>query len=334
MEKKSANRKSPTRSGAKPNAASFAAGIAGIVIAAWLIYGTVTIDPFRWGLFVEELIIALCALLALRFLCVLRLPKWLSLVCIVLVPAAIAFVGSLSLPENPAAFERALCLAAAACFALLSAQQMDNKPDGVLLTALLIGVSLPILLGANTRMIDELQRALVMAGVFMTVLAVRQKTVLLAFLASAAFAVAGAAGLFAAFAGLGAGLGALLLSPKRARGSWTLAAVLMAALPVAVWFAARAMLPESSPLFAGNTAGAGVFAGIIRVHQMRALAVGLLLLSVRFFSRREDAALPVMLALAGCAAARLLPFVSAPDAWMDAFLLCSLCGVGVAKTAR
>ena len=93
MERKTANRKTPFRSGAKANAASVAAGIAGILIAAWLVYGTVTINPFRWGLFAEELIIALCALLALRFLCVLRLPKWLPLVCIVLVPAAIAFVG-------------------------------------------------------------------------------------------------------------------------------------------------------------------------------------------------------------------------------------------------
>ena len=330
MERKTANRKTPFRSGAKANAAS----VAGILIAAWLVYGTVTIDPFRWGLFAEELIIALCALLALRFLCVLRLPKWLPLVCIVLVPAAIAFVGSLSLPENPAAFERTLCLSAAACFALLSAQQMDNKPDGELLTALLIGVCMPILFAANTRMIDELSRALVMAGVFMAVLAVRQKTVLLAFLASAAFALAGAAGLYAAFAGLGAGIGALLLSPKRTRGSWTFAAVLMAALPVAAWFAARALLPEGNPLLAGNTAVAGAFAEIIRVHQLRALAVGLLLLSIRFFSRREDAALPVVFALAGCAAARLLPFIAAPDVWMDALLLSALCGVGVAKTAR
>ena len=108
----------------------------------------------------------------------------------------------------------------------------------------------------------------------------------------------------------------------------------MAALPVAAWFAARALLPEGSPLLAGNTAVAGAFAGIIRVHELRALAIGLLLLSIRFFSRREDASVPVVLALAGCAAARLLPFVSAPDVWMDAFLLCSLCGVGVAKTAR
>ncbi|NCB06082.1 MAG: hypothetical protein EOM69_11275, partial [Clostridia bacterium] len=146
--------------------ASLAAGILGILIAVWLIYGTVTIDPFRWGLFVEELIIALCALLALRLLCVIKLPKWVSLLCIVLVPAGIALYASLSLPEKPADFERILCLAFAACFALLTAQQMDNKPDGVLLTAILICVSVPILLGSQTNLLMELMRALVMAGVF------------------------------------------------------------------------------------------------------------------------------------------------------------------------
>ncbi|MDD4312130.1 MAG: hypothetical protein PHW41_06580, partial [Eubacteriales bacterium] len=166
------------------------------------------------------------------------------------------------------------------------------------------------------------------------VLAVRQKSVALMYLAASAFAVAGAAGLFAAFAGLGAGIGALLLSPKRKRGGWTLAVVLMAALPVAAWFAARALLPEGTVLFAQNTRTLGEFAVTIRVHQMRALAIGLLLLAIRFFSRREDAAVPVILALAGCAAARLLPFVAAPDIWLDALPLCALAGVGVAKTAR
>ncbi len=316
------------------NAASIAAGLAGLLLAVWLIYGTVTIEPFRWGLFVEELIISLCALLALRFICVLPLPKWLPVALIVAVPAAIAFLGSLSLPEDPAAFERALCLSAAACFSLLSAQQMDNQPDGTLLTALLIAVCMPVLLGADTRLLDELARALIMAGVFMVVLAVRQKSEGLAYLSSAAFALAGAAGLFAAFAGLGAGVGALLLSPKRKRGGWTLALVCMAVLPVAVYFAAHLLLAQSNPLLAQNAKIAGEFADIIRVHLLRALALGLLLLSIRFFIKREDAAVPVLLALAGCAAARLLPFLNTPTVWMDAFLLCALAGVGVAKTAR
>ena len=334
MDKKSTTRKSNARSGAKANAASFAAGILGILIACWLIYGTVTIDPFRWGLFAEELIIAACALLALRFLCALPLPKWLSLVVIALVPVAIALFGSLSLPEDPAAFERAACLAVSACFALLTAQQMDNKPDGVLLTALLIGVCMPVLLGAGTRMIDELSRALIMAGVYMTVLSVRQKTAVLAFFASAAFALAGVAGLYAAFAGLGAGVGALLLSPKRKRGGWTLAAVLMVALPVVFFFGAGVLLPEGNPLFAQVASGMGEFASIIRVHLLRALAIGVLLLSIRFFIKREDAAVPVALALAACAISRLLPLIHAPEVWADAMLLCTIAGVGVAKTAR
>ena len=334
MDKKSTTRKSNARSGVKANAASFAAGILGILIACWLIYGTVTIDPFRWGLFAEELIIAACALLALRFLCALPLPKWLSLVVIVLVPVAIALYGSLSLPEDPAAFERAACLAAGACFALLTAQQMDNKPDGVLLTALLIGVCMPVLLGVGTRMIDELSRALIMAGVYMTVLSVRQKTAVLAFFASAAFALAGVAGLYAAFAGLGAGVGALLLSPKRKRGGWTLAAVLMVVLPVVFFFGAGVLLPEGNPLFAQVASGMGEFASIIRVHLLRALAIGVLLLSIRFFIKREDAAVPVALALAACAISRLLPLIHAPEVWADAMLLCTIAGVGVAKTAR
>jgi hypothetical protein len=334
LEKKPTTKKSPSRSAAKAHVASFAAGITGILIAAWLVYGTVTINPFRCGLFVEELIIAVCALLALRLLCVIHLPKWVSLVCIIGMPVAIALFGALSLPENPAAFERALCLSAAAAFALLTTRQLDSKPDGVLLTALLIGVCLPILFSAQTRLIDELLRTLVMAGVFMAVLAVRQKTVWLAYLASFAFAVAGTAGLLAAFAGLGAGVGALLLSPMRRRGGWTLVVVLMAVLPLAGWFAARALLPEVTALFAQNAAVAGEFAAMVRVHLLRALAVGLLLCAIRFFLKREDAAIPVMLALAGCAAARLLPFIAVQDVWSDAMLLCVLAGVGVAKTAR
>ena len=132
----------------------------------------------------------------------------------------------------------------------------------------------------------------------------------------------------------GAGVGAVLLSPMRQRGSWTLAAVLMAALPVAAWFAGRVLLVEGNALLLQNTRQIGEFALTIRVHVMRALAVGLLLLAVRFFSRREDAAIPVILALAGCAAARLLPFLAVHDVWMDALPLCALAGVGVAKTAR
>lgn len=334
MEKKTTTRKSSPRKSAQSALASVAAGIAGVLLAVWIIYGTVTVDPFRWGVFAEELIVALCALFALRLLCVIRLPKWIPLVCIILLPAAIVLYGMIPLPGDSASWIRVACVAAAAAFALLTAQQLDNKPDGVLLTALLLGISLPVVLSAQTRLLDEMMRALLIAGLFMCVLAVRQKSSWLAYLAAAAFALAGAASLSAAFAGLGAGVGALLLAPKRKRGSWVFAAVLMAALPVAAWFASRALLPQGSLLFLLNEASAGEFVFVVQVHLLRALAVGLFALAIRFFISREDAAIPLVLALLGCAVARLLPFAAAPEVWMDAFPLCVLAGVGVAKAAR
>jgi len=314
--------------------ASVAAGVAGILLAVWIIYGTVTVDPFRWGVFAEELIVALCALFALRLLCVIRLPKWLSIVCIILLPAAIVLNGMVPLPGDSASWIRVACVAAAAAFALLTAQQLDNKPDSVLLAALLLGVSLPIVLSAQTRLLDEMMRVLLMAGLFMCVLAVRQKSSWMAYLASAAFALAGASSLSAAFAGLGAGVGVLLLAPKRKRGTWVFAAVLMTALPVAAWFTSRALLAQESLLFLLNEASAGEFVFVVQVHLLRALAVGQFALAIRFFISREDAAIPLILALLGCAVARLLPFAAASEVWMDAFPLCVLAGVGVAKAAR
>ena len=334
MEKTKATKRTSNRRGATTAAVSAAAGITGVLFAAWVIYGTVTIDPFRWGVFAEELIVALCALFALRLLCVIRLPKWVSLASILALPAAIALYGALSLPEDTLSFLRALLLAAAVAFSLLLAHQLDTKPDGVLLTALLCAVCLPVLLSANTRLLDELMRSLLMAGVFMAVLAVRQKTVALAYVSSVAFSLAGAASLLPAFAGFGAGLGALLLSPKRKRGGWAFAMALMSALPVAVWFLSRALLPAESPLMAINPLVAGEFALVIQTHLMRALAVGLFAISVRFFFSREDAVIPALFALACFAAVRLLPLESRPDVWMDALLFSALAGVGVAKIAR
>lgn len=334
MEKRTATRKSSAARGAQIPSAAVAAGVAGLLLAAWLVYGTVSVDPFRWDVFAEELIVALCALFALRLLCVIRLPKWIPLACIVLLPAAIALRGALSLPEDVAAFERALCLAAASAFALFTARQMDAKPDGVLAAAILAAFCAPVLLALPTRLIDELMRALVMAGVFFAVFAARRKTVLYAYFAAALFALAGTEGYSAAFAGAGAGIGAALLAPKRNRGSWIFTAALMAALPLAARFFAAEYLPEHSPLFAFNTLASGAFASLIQTHLLRALALGLMAMSVRFFFSREDAAVPVVLALAGCAVSRLIPFAAAPDVWMDALPLCALAGVGVAKAAR
>ena len=113
MEKTTTTKRASNRRGASTAAVSAAAGIAGALLAGWIIYGTVTIDPFRWGMFAEELIVALCALFALRLLCVIRLPKWVSLVSIFALPAAIVLYGALSLPEDMLSFLRALLLAAA-----------------------------------------------------------------------------------------------------------------------------------------------------------------------------------------------------------------------------
>ncbi len=334
MGRKTATRKFSAARGTQIPAAAMTAGVAGLLLAAWLIYGTVSVDPFRWGVFAEELIVSLCALFALRLLCVIRLPKWIPLACIVLLPAAISLWGARFLPEDPAAFGRALCLAAATAFALLAALQLDAKPDGVLAAAILAAFCAPVLLAAQTLFIEELMRALVMAGVFFTVLAARRKTVVYSYLAAALFGLAGTAGFSAAFAGAGAGIGAALLAPKRNRGSWIFAAVLMAALPLVGRILAAGRLPASSPLFAGSALQIGAFASLIQTHLLRALALGLAAMSVRFFFSREDAAVPAVLALAGCAAARLIPFAAAPDVWMDALPLCALAGVGVAKAAR
>ena len=334
MQKKSSTRKPSPRKSSQLSPAAVAAGAAGLLLAAWLVYGTAGADPFRWDVFVEELIVALCALFALRLLCVIRLPQWISFAAIALVPAGIAFVGAVLPTANPAALPRALCLAAACAFALLAARQLDAKPDGVLLTALLLAACAPVLLAAQTRLIDEWMRALIMAGVFLAVLAARQKSVSLAYLSAAAFALAGSAGLYAAFAGLGAGIGLLLLAPKRNRGGWTIAAVMTAALPVAALLAANALVPPESALFSIHPSLPGAFAGLIRTHLLRALALGLLLMALRFFIGREDAAAPAVLALAGCALARLLPFVNAPDVWMDLLPLALLAGTGTAKAAR
>ena len=334
MAKRTANKKSTSLAGETAAAGAIAAGAAGLLLAAWLLYGTASRDPFRWGVFAEELIAALCALFAIRLVCVIRLPKWVSVACIILVPAAVALYGARFLPGDIALFERALCLAAASAFALLTARELDAKPDGVLAAALLAAFCAPVLITVNTRLLDELMRAAIGAGLLLSVVSVRKKSAGLLYLAAAVFTAAGAAGYTAAFAGAGAGIGALLLAPKRNRGGWVFAAILMGVLPLAALFAAHAVLPEGSPLLAANTQPAGAFAALIRPHLLRALALGLAAMSARFFFSREDAAVPVVLALAGCAVARLLPLSAAPDIWMDALPLAALAGVGVAKVAR
>lgn len=315
-------------------AISAAAGIVGILLAAWLVYGTVTIDPFRWGRFVEELIVAVCALFALRLLCVIRLPDWLTIACVALVPAGIAGYAFFSASNNPHALGRLLCLAAGSAFALLTARELDARPDGTFLTALLVAACLPGRISAGTSFLTELQRALTMAGVFMAVLAVRQKSARYLYLASLGFGLSGAASLFSAFAGAGAGLGAALSASKRQRGSWVFPAVLAAALPAAVWLAVRFLLPLPEALLLAETAVPSTFAAVVETHLLRTLDLGLLLLAIRLLARREEAVLPVLFAVAASMLTGFLPALGAPGVWMQALPLAVLAGMGVAKTAR
>ncbi len=306
----------------------------GVVLAVWLVYGTVTIDPFRWGRFVEELIVAICTLCALRLLGFLRLPNWVSIACVALVPAGIAVYAFFTGSGDFRIMGRLLSLAAACAFALLTARELDAKPDGTLLAALLIAACLPGLIGSGTSFLTELLRALMMAGIYLAALAVRQKSTQFLYLAAVGFGLGGAAGLFSAFAGAGAGLGAALLAPKRQRENWIFPAVLMAALPVAVWLAVRFLFPLPVSLSGAGTAAASEYAALVEPHLLRALDLGLLLFAVRLFARREDAAVPLLFAVSASMLTGFLLALNAPGVWMQALPLAVLAGVGTAKIGR
>jgi hypothetical protein len=332
LAKKSSTKK--TASKTSPASISVAAGITGIVLAAWLIYGTVTIDPFRWGRFVEELIVAVCALSALRLLCILRLPSWVSLACVAILPAGIAAFAFFSASGNPLALGRLISLAAACAFALLTARELDAKPDGTLLATLLIAVCLPSLIGSGTSFLVELLRALTMAGIYLAVLAVRQKSTEFLYLAAVGFGLGGVASLFSAFAGAGAALGAALLAPKRKQSAWVFPAVLCAALPVAAWLLVRFLLPLPEWFSVSGAPAAFEFAAVVQPHLMRALDLGLLLLAIHLLAHREDGAIPALFAVAASMLTGFVPSLSAPDVWMQALPLAVLAGVGTAKTGR
>jgi len=304
------------------------------LLAVWLVYGTVTIDPFRWGRFVEELIVAICALCALRLLCFLRIPNWISIACVALVPVGIAIYAFFSVSNNPLLLGRLLCLAAACAFALLTARELDAKPDGTLLASLLITACLPGLIGSGTSFLTELLRALVMAGLYLAVLAVRQKSTQFLYLAAIGFGLGGAVSLFSAFAGAGAGLGAALLAPKRQRGNWVFPAVLLAALPLTVWLVVHFVLPLPESLSGAGTRVASEFAAVVEPHLLRALDLGLLLFAIQLLMRREDAAVPLLFAISVSMLTGFLPALNAPGVWMQALPLTVLAGVGTVRIGR
>ncbi|HWQ06808.1 MAG TPA: hypothetical protein VN453_06260 [Feifaniaceae bacterium] len=309
-------------------------GVLGVLLALWLIYNTITLTPFSWGIFAEEIILSLCAVFALRLLGMANPADWVPVACLILLPAGIIIYGATAAARSGADFSRFLCLAGTAASMLLTARQLDAKPDGTLFCALLFAAALPVLVSAETMFIEELMRLLLTAGVLAAVFAVKEKLAWLAFLAAGLFGVSGAAGFYAAFFGAGAAVGLMLSAPKKDRSAWVFAAVLMAGLPLAARLFAGERLPQSAALFAENTLTPGVLAAAVNTHFIRIFAVGLLLLAIRFFAGREDAAAVPLLALVGAALFRLLSRASGADAWMDAPTLVCLAGVGIAKFVR
>jgi hypothetical protein len=305
-----------------------------LLLALWLIYNTVTLEPFSWGLFAEEIILALCAVFALRLLGMAKLANWVPVASIILLCAGIVVYGAAAAAKSGADFTRFLCLAGTAACMLLTARQLDAKPDGTLFCALLFAASLPVLVSQQTTLLEEFMRLLLTAGVLAAVFAVKEKLAWLAFLAAGLIGVSGAAGFYAVFFGAGAAAGLLLGAPKRERGIWVLAAVLTAGLPLAVRLLAAERLPQSAALFAQNVLTPGVLALAIKTHMIRIYGMGLLLLAIRFFVGREDALAVPVLALVGAALFRLLSRSPAAEAWMDAPMLACLAGVGIAKFAR
>jgi hypothetical protein len=303
-----------------------AAGVLGALCALWLVYGTLTISPFSWGTLAEELILALCALFALRLLCFARLPNGLIAACLILLPAGIVLYSAYAAANLNADFTRALCLAGTAVFTLMTARLLDERADGVVLTALLFCAALPVLVAADTLLLEELARLLLAAGVLAAVAALREKAVWFAFLT---------AGFFAALYGAGAGAAFFACAPKKQKSLWTFAALLAALLPVAVQLLTTARFPDGAALLAGNPVASGLIAEVTAPHLIRIYAAGLLLFSVRCALGRESAAaLPVLFALIGAAAFRLAFPALSPDVWMDVPLLCVLTAAGTAKTGR
>lgn len=305
-----------------------------LLLALWLVYNTVTLEPFSWGLVAEEIILALCAVFALRLLGMAKLANWVPVACIILLCAGIVIYGAAAAAKSGADVTRFLCLAGTVACMLLTARQLDAKPDGTLFCALLFAAALPVLVSQQTTLLDEFMRLLLTAGILAAVFAVKEKLAWLAFLAAGLIGVSGAAGFYAVFFGAGAAAGLLLGAPKRERGLWVLAAVLTAGLPLAVRLLAADRLPQSAALFAQNVLTPGVLALTIKTHMIRIYGMGLLLLSIRFFVGREDALAVPVLALVGAALFRLLSRSPAAEAWMDVPMLACLAGVGIARFAR
>jgi len=151
-------------------------GVLGVLLGLWLIYGTLTIQPFRWGTFAEELIVALCVVFALRLLCMAKLSGGLIVACLILLPAGIIVYGAYASAADGTNFYRFLCLAGAGVLSLMMARLLDSRPDGVLVAFLLFLAAMPGLIAEDTLFIDELMRLFLTAGMFFAMVSIREKS--------------------------------------------------------------------------------------------------------------------------------------------------------------
>ncbi len=145
-----------------------------LLLALWLIYNTVTLEPFSWGVFAEEIILSLCAVFALRLLGLANPSDWVPVAMFILLCAAIVVYGAAFTAKSGADFTRFLCLAGTAACMRLTARQLDAKPDGTLFCALLFAAALPVLVSQPTTLLEEFMRLLLTAGVLAAVFAVRK----------------------------------------------------------------------------------------------------------------------------------------------------------------
>lgn len=311
-----------------------AVGVLGVLLGLWLVYGTLSVQPIHWGTLAEELIVALCVVFALRLLCMAKLSNGLVVACLILLPAGIVVYGAYAAASLGANFYRYLCLAGTGLLSLLAARLLDSRPDGVLVAFLLMLASLPGLFSADVFLIEELMRLFLTAGVFFTMVSIREKSPWMALCAAPLFGFAGSAGLYAAFVALGTAVGTLLSAPKKQRGIWVLSAVLAVGLALGVLALAKQYLPQDSVLLLKSAEGAGELAAFLNGPLMRALAVGVILMAARYFVSNQDAATPALLALIGGALVRLIFPGRAPDLAMDTPILAALAGAGIAMTGR
>lgn len=335
MAKRGSRKRSSTSSGgAKPRGAyaqaGLAAGVACAALSLWLLFSALTKKPFDWGTLGEELLIAACAVCALRLLCVAKPSRAAAITLWVLLFGLVAGYGLLA--ADGAAGMGVLCVAAALACACWCAWSAAGRADGVVLCVILLAAALPVLT-RQAALSDRLLLALLAAGAAASAGAIRRQSVSLALLSAAAFTLAGATTFYAGFCAVGAAAGLLLAGARSRRGDWALAALFLAALPFAARFLAARYIVLPDVLNAvGGQAAAGWVAPY-GTHVLRTLAAGLLLFAPRLLRGQDRAAILVACMLAAGALARLFFGADMPGVWTDAPSIAALAGVGIATIA-